>query len=264
MDVIRANGIDIRHDIQGSGPWLTLAHSLACDLSMWDDQIAALSGSFTVLRYDARGHGGSGVPPGPYRFADMVADVLGLLDALQVERTHFCGLSMGGMIGQYLALMAPRRVDRLVLCSTSSGHDNPEALAKLWDQRLAQAATEGMEAMVEPTLGRWFTEPFLLGEKATMARVGALVAATPVAGYEACGRMIPTLDTAARLGEIKAPTLVLVGDQDGGTPPAMAETIARGIPGARLEVIPQASHLLNVEQADLFNALLLAFLSAPA
>lgn len=257
---LHCNGIDIRYDIQGSGPWITFAHSLASDLSMWDDQVAALSREFTVLRYDARGHGGSGVPPGPYRFADMVADVVGLLDTLGVARTHFVGLSMGGMIGQYLALVAPQRVDRLVLSSTASGHDNPDAVAKLWEQRIAQVEAGGMRSMVEGTLGRWFTEPYRCERGDVMARIGALIAATPVAGYAACGRLIPTLDMTPQLPRIVAPTLVLVGEEDPGTVPAMAATIARGIPGARLELIPRASHLLNIEQADLFNELLLAFL----
>ncbi len=263
MKTLRANGIDIRHEVRGSGPWVTLAHSLASDLIMWDDQMDALARDFTVLRYDARGHGGSGVPPGPYRFDDMVADVLGLLDALHVESTHFVGLSMGGMIGQHLALAAPHRVNRLALCSTSSGHENPEAVVKLWEQRIAQVEAGGMAVMVEGTLGRWFTEPFRLERADVMTRIGALIAATPLAGYAGCGRLIPTLDATPRLGEIRCPTLVVVGEDDPGTTPAMAQIIARGIPSARLEVFPQASHLLNIEQAELFNELLLAFLGSP-
>ncbi|MCK9284458.1 MAG: alpha/beta fold hydrolase [Rhodocyclaceae bacterium] len=262
MKTVRANGIDIRYDVQGRGPWITFAHSLASDLTMWDDQLAALSGSFTILRYDIRGHGGSSVPPGPYRFEHMVGDVLGLLDALGVERTHFVGLSMGGMIGQHLALAAPQRLDRLVLSSTASGHDNQDAVLKLWEQRIAQVVAGGMSAMVEGTLGRWFTEPYRLERQATMARIGALIAATSAEGYAACGRLIPTLNTTPWLGEIALPTLVLVGEEDPGTVPAMAEAIARGIPGARLEIVPRASHLLNIEQAELFNELLLAFFAA--
>ncbi|HEY6897083.1 MAG TPA: 3-oxoadipate enol-lactonase [Rhodocyclaceae bacterium] len=261
MQTVRANGLDFRCDIQGSGPWLTLAHSLAADLSMWDAQMEALTPHFTVLRYDLRGHGGSSVPPAPYSFEMLVADQLALWDALSIARSHFLGLSMGGMLGQHLALGAPQRIERLVLASTSSGKGvNPEALAKLWEQRLAQVAAEGMQAMVEPTLGRWFTEPFRYTEPEVMAQIGAAIAATPPAGYAACGRMIPSMDTDGSLPQIVLPTLVLVGEEDAGTPPAMAESIAARIPGARLEVLPQASHLANVEQADLFNALLLAFL----
>ena len=138
--------------------------------------------------------------------------------------------------------------------------DRLAASPSLWEQRIAQVEAGGMRSMVEGTLGRWFTEPYRCERGDVMARIGALIAATPVAGYAACGRLIPTLDMTPQLPRIVAPTLVLVGEEDPGTVPAMAATIARGIPGARLELIPRASHLLNIEQADLFNELLLAFL----
>lgn len=263
MATLKSNGIDIRYEIQGDGrrPWLTLCHSLACDLGMWDDQMNALGSRYTVLRYDIRGHGGSGAPDMPYSFDMMVADLMGLLDGLGVERTHFCGLSLGGMIGQHFALAAPQRLDRLVLCSTSSGYGDGSGIAKLWEQRIAQARAEGMEAMVEGTLGRWFTEPYRFENAAVMERIATLIRNTPLAGYAGCGRMVASLNTTEALCAIQAPTMVLVGEEDAGTPPAMAEVIARGIPGARLEVLPQASHLCNVEQAELFNELLLAFLN---
>ncbi len=258
MAQLCANGIDIRYEVRGNGPWLTLSHSLACDLTMWDAQVEALSSYFKVLRYDTRGHGGSSAPAGPYAFSDAVADLLGLLDALGIERTHFAGLSMGGMIGQHFALMAPERLDRLVLSSTHcrSQPAAREAVA----QRIALAETQGMAALVEPTLERWFTEPWRHEQTKELARIGRLIAATPVAGYAACSRMVATMDTLDRLPEIRARTLVVVGDEDAGTTPAMAATIAGAIPGARLEVLPQASHLLNIEQAQLFGMLLVQFL----
>lgn len=261
MKTLQANGITIRYDIQGNGPWITFAHSLGCDLSMWDDQTAALAGAFTVLRYDVRGHGGSSAPPGPYNFPQMTGDALGLLDALGVARTHFVGLSMGGMIGQHLALTAPDRLERLVLCSTSSGYDNPESVARLWEQRAALVEADGMQTVVGSTLERWFTAPFLSERKDTTTRIGQLIATTPTAGYAAWGRMVSTHSTAARLGEIGVPTLVVVGEEDPGTTPAVARVIADGIPDARLEVIPRASHLLNIEQAESFNKLLRTFLN---
>ena len=259
------NGTELAYVVEGrpNAPWLTLSHSLASDLTMWDAQVAALAQDFRILRYDHRGHGQSRVPVtgGGCTFAQLTADVVALWDHLGIARSHFVGLSMGGMIGQYLALDYPQRLDKLVLCSTSSGYGgNRDAVAKLWEQRIAQASQEGMQAMVEGTLGRWFTEPYRLEARDEMARIGNLIAATPLAGYAACGRMIATMDTAARLPAITTPTLVLVGDEDAGTPPAMAEAIAAAIPGSRLEVLPQASHLLNIEQAELFNALLMAFL----
>lgn len=265
MPVVDINGNRIHYDIQGEGPWLTLSSSLAADLSLWEGQMAALTPYFRVLRYDMRGHGRSTIAQDSCDFGDLTADVLGLWDALGIARSHFVGLSIGGMIGQHLALAAPERLDRLVLCSTSSGYGdkgsaNREAVAKLWEQRIAQAQAGGMAAMVEGTLGRWFTEAYRLEEPEVMARIGAMIQSTSLGGYAACGRAVAAMDTTDRLGRITMPTLVLVGDEDAGTTPAMAESIAAAIPGARYENIPQASHLLNIEQADLFNVLLLAFL----
>lgn len=264
MEAIEVQGNRIHYDIQGQGPWLTLSSSLAADLSMWDEQMAALAPRFRVLRYDMRGHGRSTIAQDACGFEDLTADVLGLWDALGIVRSHFVGLSIGGMIGQHLALAAPDRVDRLVLCSTSSGYGaNREAVAKLWEQRIAQAQAGGMAAMVEGTLGRWFTEAYRLEERDLMTRIGAMIQGTSLAGYAACGRAVAGMDTTERLGRIAMPTMVLVGDDDAGTTPAMAEAIAAAIPGARYENISQASHLLNIEQAELFNALLLAFLERP-
>ena len=262
MPALALNGYSLHYEISGDGPWLTLSHALAADHKMWDAQVTALSGQFRILRYDLRGHGLSSVPPSPWTFADLVNDVLALWDHLGIERSHFVGLSLGGMIGQYLALAAPERIDRLVLCSTSSGKGaNPEAVAKLWEQRIAQVEAGGMASVVEATLNRWFTEPYHLDFPAEVARIGGLIAATPVAGYAACGRLIANLDTTDRLPKITLPTMVLAGDEDVGTTPAMAEAIAAAIPGSRFEVLPQASHLINIEQEELFNALLSAFLA---
>jgi 3-oxoadipate enol-lactonase len=256
---VRANGIDIRYEISGSGPWLTLSHSLCCDGSMWQPQLAALGQRFNVLRFVTRGHGGSDAPAGAYTFAQMTDDVLGLLDALQIERTHFVGLSMGGMIGQHLALKAPDRIDRLVLADTTSRMP-PEA-APLWAERIRIATGQGMEPLVQPTLERWFTAPWRTAHPEVMAQIGGLIRGTPVAGYVGCALAIAGIDVTDRLHGIKAPTLVIVGDQDVGTPPAMSQAIAAAIPGARLEVIREASHLSNIEQAETFNKLLLDFLT---
>lgn len=257
---IRANGIDIHYEVSGRGPWLVLSHSLCCDGSMWTPQLAALEPHFSVLRFDTRGHGGSDAPAGPYTFDQLCDDVLGLLDTLKIGRAHFCGLSMGGMIGQHLALKAPERIDRLVLADTTSRMP-PEA-RPLWAERIRVARTQGMAAHVQPTLERWFTAPYRAAHPEVMERIGALIRATPVAGYVGCAEAISRIDVTDRLKGIRAPTLVIVGDQDLGTPPAMSEAIAAAIPGARLEVIAGASHLSNIEQAQAFNRLLLDFLGA--
>jgi 3-oxoadipate enol-lactonase len=260
MKKIEVNGITVRYLVEGNGPWVTLSHSLTTDLTMWDQLAVSLAPTFTVLRYDTRGHGGSSAPEAAYSFGQLVADVTGLLDALQVERTHFVGLSMGGMIGQHLALLAPQRLNRLVIANSIS-RVSPETSA-LWDQRIAQARAEGTGAMAEATLGRWFTPPFRAAHPEIMARITALIAATPVAGYVGCGEAIRRLDISDRLPAIRTPTLVVVGAEDPGTPPAASEVIAAAIPGARLEIIPSASHLSCIEQPEVFNRLVTNFLNA--
>ncbi len=260
MNTIDTNGIKIRYLVEGSGPWVTLSHSLCTDLSMWDGVASALRDSHSVLRYDTRGHGGSSAPDGDYNFAQLCNDVLGLLDALGVARTHFVGLSMGGMIAQHLALQAPLRLDKLVIASSTS-RVPPEA-APIWDERIALAKAQGTAALVEATLGRWFTPPFRAARPDLMARIAALIAATPLAGFVGCGAAIRRLDTSRGLAGVTSPTLVIVGADDPGTPPAASEVIAAAIPGARLEVIAAASHLCCIEQQETFNRLVVDFLKA--
>lgn len=255
---LQANGIDIRYDIASSGPWVTLSHSLACDLTMWDEQMAALAERYTVLRYDTRGHGGSSAPSGAYVFDQLADDVIALLDALGVGKTHFVGLSMGGGIAQHVALKAPQRVASLTLASTTSRYP-PEALA-LWQERIRVVSAQGMEPMVEPTLARWFTEPYRRAHPDVMSRIGALIRATPVAGYVGCAHVIPTINVTERLRTLECPTLIMVGEQDAGTPPSMAREIHEAIRGSQLVNIPDAAHLSNIEQADIFNRALRGFL----
>ena len=258
MNKVDVNGITVRYRIEGSGPWVTLSHSLTTDLSLWDELAAALAPSFSVLRYDTRGHGQSSAPVGAYGFDQLAADVTGLLDVLDVESTHFLGLSMGGMIGQHLALAAPQRLDKLVIASSTSLV--PPAAGSLWDERIAMVRAQGCAAMVDSTLGRWFTPDFRAARPDAMQRIGKLIAATPAAGYIGCAGAIRRLDVTAQLAAIAAPTLVIVGADDPGTPPAMSEVIASAIPGARLEIIPSASHLCCIEQPEIFNRLVRDFL----
>jgi 3-oxoadipate enol-lactonase len=262
MTNVHTNAIDIRCDIAGEGPWLILLHSLATDLTLWDDQMAALTAHFRVLRFDTRGHGSSSAPQGPYDFAMLTTDVLGLMDALKIERAHIVGISLGGMIAQHVALAAPQRVDRLVLVSTTSGYP-PEART-LWAERIAAIRANGIEPLVSSTLERWFTRPFQEAHAETMDRIAALIRTTPVAGYIGSGQAIATLDTTDKLPALRCPTLVVVGADDTGTPPAMGRRIAEQIPGARLESIGSASHLCNIEQAVEFNRRLIGFLLASA
>ena len=258
MNTIRVNDVDVSYQVAGSGPWVTLAHSLSCDLTMWDEFAAGLAPTFRVLRYDTRGHGGSGAPEGAYSFEQLTADLIGLLDALHIERTHFVGLSMGGMIGQYFALAAPQRLGRLVIANSTS-RIPPEA-SPLWDERIRLAREQGCAALVEGTLGRWFTAGFRAAQPDATQRIGRLIAATPVVGYIGCAETIRHLDITAQIGAIRAATLVIVGADDPGTPPPMSEVIAAAIPGARLEIIPAASHLSCIEQPETFNRLVAGFL----
>lgn len=259
MNTIRTNDIEIRYEIAGEGPWLILSHSLATDLSLWDDQMAALTPHFRVLRFDTRGHGGTSAPDMPYDFAMLTADVLGLMDALNVEHAHFCGISMGGMIAQHVALAAPARIDKLVLVSTTSEYPLEAQIA--WAERIAGARVNGVEPLMVLTLERWFTPAYRETYPGTMVRIGNLIRATPTAGYVGSCQAIATLDTTASLSGLHCPTLVIAGADDVGTPPAMGRRIAEQIPGARLAMIESASHLCNVEQATEFNRLLGDFLA---
>ena len=257
----RIGDIDIHYEISGQGPWITLSHSLAAHGGMWTPQVEALSAHFTVLNVDTRGHGQTDARPGPYTLEQMADDARGLLAHLGVARTHWLGLSMGGMIGQVMALRHPEVLDRVVLADTT-GQGAPNAV-QMWDDRAKAARGSGMAALVEPTLARWFTEPFRHREPALMARVGDMIAGTPLEGYAGCCAAIAGVNTLEGLRGLRHPALVLVGDQDQGTPPAMAQRIVVHWPGSRLQVLADAAHLPNLEQAQAFNQAVLDFLLAP-
>ena len=256
---VHANGIDIHYEITGSGPVVMFAHSLGSDLSIWAAQKSALAGRHTVLTYDLRGHGQTSATSGPYNFDLLADDALALLAALHIEKASFVGISLGGMIGQSLALAAPLQLEKLVLADTTAGYP-PEAQA-LWPERIRQIAADGLEPLIPATLERWFTGPYRAAHPEVMAHIAQIIRSTPPAGYIGCCHAIAALDFSKRLSGIQTPALVLVGDQDPGTPPAMAEALAAGIPGARLAVIPAAAHLANVEQPECFNRLLEDFLA---
>ncbi|MBB4012659.1 3-oxoadipate enol-lactonase [Niveibacterium umoris] len=237
---------------------MTLLHALGADQSIWDAQAEALAQRFTVLRPDLRGHGRSGVTPGAYSLPQLAADIVAIWDALRVERSHVVGISLGGFIAQHLALDWPARVDRLVLADTSSGYP-PEAAA-MWPERIAKVEAEGTSPLVPATLERWFTGDYRMRHRERVMRIGRVIETTSAAGYAGCCQAIAGLATTERLGEIAAPTLVLVGEHDVGTPVSMSRVLADGIPGAELRVIENAAHLSNVEQPAVFSRLLFDFL----
>lgn len=255
---IKTNGIEINCEIAGEGPWVTLSHSLACNLHMWDEQMAALTKKYRVLRFDTRGHGQSSATPGPYTLEQMADDVKGLLDALGIKQTHWVGLSMGGMIGETFALKYPGVFQSMVLADTTSRR--PPDADQMWGDRVRLAQEKGMEALVEGTLARWFTEPYRNARKDVMARIGNDIRNTPVAGFVGCCQAIAKVDLLDRLKEIKCPALIMVGDQDHGTPPEMARQIHQNLSGSELLIIPSAAHISNIEQAAVFNQALLGFL----
>jgi 3-oxoadipate enol-lactonase len=255
---VKTNGIEINYEIEGSGPWITLSHSLACNLHMWDEQMEVLTKHFKVLRFDTRGHGASSAPEGPYTLEQMADDVHGLFASLGIKETHWVGLSMGGMIGQTYALKYPGVFKSLVLADTTSRR--PPNAAQMWGERIQIARTKGMEALIESTLARWFTEPCLKSRKDIVARIGSDIRNTPVAGFCGACEAIAKVDTLDRLKEIKCPVLIMVGDQDHGTPPEMARAIHANLPGSELEIIDSAAHLSNVEQREVFNKYLMKFL----
>jgi len=255
----KSNGIEINYEIEGDGPWLTLSHSLCCDLHMWDEQMPALTKQFKVLRFDTRGHGGSSAPAGAYTLEQMADDVHGLFEALGIKQTHWCGLSMGGMIGQTFALKYPDIFTTMILADTTSYY--PPEGQQAWSDRIKLAESKGMDPFGEMMVSRWFTEGYVKSGAPALKRIAASVRATPVAGFVGCCQAIPKINVTARLKEIQCPTLVIVGEKDPGTPVAMAREIHDNLPGSELVILPDAAHLSNIEQTAAFDAALTGFIS---
>ena len=257
----RIRDVVINYEIQGpqSAPVVTLSHSLAAALDLWEFQVSALSDLYRVLRYDMRGHGNSSATPGAYTVEMLNEDLLGLLDYLNIQRTHFVGISMGGMIGQVLAINHPDRLAKLVLCDTTGRV--PAENVPLLEERIRIAETKGMEPMADETLERWLSDEFRRKSPEVTGRIRETIVRTPVPGYVGCSRAIGVFDVASELSKISAPTLIMVGEKDLSTPVTAAETINQNIHGSELFVIPGALHLSNVEGATLFNERLLRFLA---
>jgi len=251
----RANGIQIHYTIDGDGPWLTMSHSLACDSRMWDEQVALLSQRFKVLRFDTRGHGQTDAPKGEYTLDMLADDAAGLLAELGVKETHWIGISMGAMIGQTLAVRTPGLLNSLVLADTTSR--NPPEVWPMWKERIDVAESKGMEALVDPTLARWFTAPYIKARADRVKTIADMIRATPVAGYVGCCHALPKINLTDRLKEIKVPVLAMTGTEDASA--ASTKTIHESIPGSEFLPIPSASHIANIEQPEAFNAALTKF-----
>jgi 3-carboxy-cis,cis-muconate cycloisomerase/3-oxoadipate enol-lactonase len=259
----RSAGRPVRLGYELSGPeqapLLVLSNSMGTTMAMWDQQVAALTGRLRVLRYDHRGHGASEVPPGPYRIERLGADLLGLLDDLGLGRVSFCGLSLGGMVGMWLAANAPDRIDRLALCCTAATVNGEVYLA-----RAAKVRAGGTGAVVDEVVDRWFTPAFRRAAPDQVERAVAMLRATPDEGYAGCCEALAAMDLRAALPAITAPTLVIAGADDPATPPTQAEAIVAAIPKARLQVVAGAAHLANIEQPEQITRLLLDHLIDPS
>lgn len=253
--------IHYRTDGQSTNPPLIFSNSLGCDLSMWDRQAERIADRCFVIRYDARGHGGSAVPEGPYTIARLAIDALNLMDALEIHKARWCGLSMGGMVGQWIASHHPERIERLALCNTAAHMPPPD----MWNARIDTALNGGgMAALAPVVLERWFTEGFRTDpdKAATLDKLRLMLLSTAPVGYAGCCAAIRDMDQRGDLGRIEAPTLVVTGRQDKSTPPEAAEHLASRIGRSRLALFDACGHISNVEQADAFDATVLPFLTA--
>lgn len=246
MAAPKAIDLNYRADGPPGAPVLVLSHALGLSLAQWDPQVAPLSRAFRVVRYDHRGHGGSPVPPGPYTIEELGRDLIHLLDRLGLDRVSFCGLSLGGMVGMWVAANAPERIDRLVLCCTAARMVRPDDFAA----RARTVREHGIEPIAQGLIGRWFTRRFKVHHPETVARIREVLLSTPREGYAGACEAIAQMDLRQDLPRIKAPTLVIGAEQDQSTPPEKSREIAEGISGAALVVIPDAAHIANVEQPD--------------
>lgn len=258
MPMIDADGCLLNVAVEGrdGGPTLMLSNSLGCTMQMWEPQMPALTKQFRVIRYDRRGHGKSGAPLGPYSMERFGRDVLAILDDLNIAKVHWCGLSMGGMVGQWLGANAPERFDRMILANTSCWYPDPTN----WRNRIKAVTDGGIAAVADAVVAGWLTEDFREREPQATARLKAMLLATPVQGYLACCEALSTLDQRDLLPRFKSPTLVIAGRHDKATPIEAAALIRSLIPGASLTIL-DAAHISNVEQAHAFTDAVLGFLT---
>lgn len=258
---IKANGIDTHYQIDGTegAPWLTFVTGIANDVTMWDGQIAALARDFHILRYDLRGHGQTEATAGDYNFPLLMNDLIGLWDALKIERSSVVGLGLGGAISIGMGVHHSDRLDRLMPCCCRAVM-TPD-FAAMWPKFVVTVKQHGMEGMVEPTVQRWFTDDFKAANPQVLESVRRMIRGTNPIGYYGCIAAFLTLDFSGGLNRISVPTLFVSGadDQLGGPPQIMAG-LADAVPGSRHESVPHAAHIANIQNPDGFNAILSGFL----
>jgi 3-oxoadipate enol-lactonase len=258
MPTARLSDVTLHYQIDGdaAAPPLLLSNSLGTSIEMWEPQMPALAGRFRVIRYDSRGHGRSTVTPGPYTIEQVANDALGLLDALEIPRAHFCGLSMGGMVGMWLGVHAPQRIDRLVLANTAA----KIGTADLWNARIDAVRKGGMTTIASAVLARWFSPQLLEAPTPIITRMRATLEGVSVDGYAASCAAVRDMDQRHLVGRIRAPTLVIVGTDDLAAPADDGRFVADQIPHARYVELP-AAHLSNVPAAPAFTQALMQFLT---
>src|SRR6266540_1468588 len=257
---IKANGISINYQVDGldGAPWLVLSNSLATNLAMWDDQVRELGRAFRVLRYDQRGHGTTEAPAGRYTFELLIADALALMDALAIRKAHFAGLSMGGATALGLAQQHPDRLDRVIVCD-SPCQSTPTS-SQQWEERIVIAQKQGMEALVEPTMTRWFPPEVMKANPLHLDKVRQMIRATPVNGFIGCAAALANHNYAAAVASVKRPVLFMVGEKDGVAPPAMRK-LNEALPGSRYVELAGAGHISNLDQPQAFTRAIEEFLA---
>jgi len=261
MPLININGTTLFVQIDGpeGAPWLICSNSLGATHRMWSPQMDLFTRHHRVLRYDTRGHGKSAAPTAPYKFPKLVSDVIGLMDHHGIEKADYIGLSLGGMTGLGLALDHHERINRLICCDARA--DAPPPSAKMWDERIAAVDANGVASLWPGTLERWLTS---VGQVRAAKAVDLLKAdfeQTSAEGYKGCAAAIRDLDYLRHLGNMTLPVLYIVGDQDSGAPPEIMRAMAEATPGATFEMIPDAAHIANIDNADAFNAVVADFLN---
>jgi 3-oxoadipate enol-lactonase len=238
-------------------PPLLFSNSLGTNLHMWDPQTEDFGQPFRIVRYDSRGHGRSDAPEGFYTIERLGRDAVAILDALDIERTYYCGLSKGGMVGQWLGANVPERIERMALCSTACHIPAPD----LWNTRIEVATNKGMAPLADGIIERWFTESFRKDNPAEVECVQAMVHSTPGVGYAACCAAIRDMDQREAIKTITVPTIVVAGEKDPATPPEHGREIHERIGGSQFVVLDGAAHLSNIERPDAFNRAVLEFLT---
>src|SRR5436190_7404205 len=258
---IKANGITVNYQVDGpeDAPWLVFSNSLATNLSMWDDQARELKQAYRVLRYDQRGHGGSDAPPGRYTFELLIADVIALMDALAIKKAHFAGLSMGGATALGLAELHPDRLEKVIVCDSPC--QSTAASTQQWEERIAVAEKQGMEALVEPTVTRWFPPEAIKTNPPHVDKIRQMIRSTPLQGFIGCAAALANHDYASAATSVKRPVLFVAGEKDGVTPAAMRKLSER-VPGSRYVELAGAGHISNLDAPDAFNHALAEFLNA--